>query len=424
MPPDNIAIEVHNLSKCYAIYDKPIDRLKRAVIPRFQQVLGLAPRDYYREFWALRDVSFSVERGSTVGIIGRNGSGKSTLLQLICNTLMPSSGSIETRGRIAALLELGSGFNPEFSGRENVFLYATVLGLSEEEINHKFDEIADFANIGDFIDQPVKTYSSGMVVRLAFAVSACIEPEILIVDEALSVGDIAFQFKCLSRLEELTKNGTTLLFVSHDMTMVKNFCHSAIYLHHGEIRASGDPALVAEQYFMDMREQQLRNVADESSRVIKKTARGRTEGVAFGTAEGDILQAAFTDHESPYANFLRKDNVAFKVSVRFRGTLSKPALSVIVQDIHNITLGGNFFYISDFSTQGDWSLAEIDVSFPAHFSAGRYFVTLRLEQRESAARFIPIDKQAGMLSFDVMEPEADFIGPLDLNIQISHTGTS
>ncbi|MDZ4098100.1 MAG: ABC transporter ATP-binding protein, partial [Methylophilaceae bacterium] len=192
----NIAIKVENLSKCYQIYDNPRDRLKQFVAPRLQRLTWQTPKQYFREFWALKDVSFEVKKGETVGIIGRNGSGKSTLLQMICGTLNPTSGSIQTSGRSAALLELGSGFNPEFTGRENVYMNAAVLGLTQDEIDKRYDDIVAFADIGEFINQPVKTYSSGMVVRLAFAVQSQIDPDILIVDEALSVGDAKFQAKC------------------------------------------------------------------------------------------------------------------------------------------------------------------------------------------------------------------------------------
>ena len=184
----DIAIKVENLSKCYPIFDTPRDRLKQMIIPMLQRAYGFSPRKYYREFWALRDVSFEVKRGQSVGIIGRNGSGKSTLLQLICGTLAPTGGSLQVNGRVAALLELGSGFNPEFTGRENVYLNASVLGLSQQEIDNRFDEIAAFADIGDFLDQPIKTYSSGMTMRLAFSVIAHVDADVLIVDEALAVG--------------------------------------------------------------------------------------------------------------------------------------------------------------------------------------------------------------------------------------------
>ena len=194
---DDVAIRVQNISKCYHLYDHPRNRLYQSVVPRFQRIIGRAPSTFFREFWALKDVSFEVKRGETVGIIGRNGSGKSTLLQIICGTLSPTSGLVETHGRVAALLELGSGFNPEFTGRENVYMNGSVIGLSRDEIDTRFDDIVAFADIGEFIDQPVKTYSSGMYVRLAFAVIAHVNADILVIDEALAVGDVFFVQKCM-----------------------------------------------------------------------------------------------------------------------------------------------------------------------------------------------------------------------------------
>ena len=243
----DIAIRVTNLSKCYEIYDTPSDRLKQFVMPRVRHILGRSHKQYFKEFWALKDVSFEVKKGETVGIVGRNGSGKSTLLQMICGTLNPSSGSIQTNGRIAALLELGSGFNPEFSGRENVYLNGAVLGLSNEEIDQRFDAIAAFADIGDFIEQPVKTYSSGMYVRLAFAVVAHVDAEILVIDEALAVGDAVFSQKCMRFLRRFKEQGT-LIFVSHDMGSVLNLCERAVWLHGGQLRQMGESKEIAEVY--------------------------------------------------------------------------------------------------------------------------------------------------------------------------------
>lgn len=228
-----IAIKVEGLSKCYQIYDKPRDRLKQFVLPRLQRLVAQQPRQYYREFWALKDVSFDVKKGETVGIIGRNGSGKSTLLQIITGTLAPTSGSVTTHGRIAALLELGSGFNPDFTGRENVYLNGALLGFSTAQIDEKFDAIAAFADIGEHLDQPVKTYSSGMLVRLAFAVQVQVEPEILIVDEALAVGDALFQKRCFQRIEKLVSDGTTVLFVSHDQESMRTLTNHALLLDKG-----------------------------------------------------------------------------------------------------------------------------------------------------------------------------------------------
>lgn len=238
---DNIAIRVNNLSKCYHIYDRPQDRLKQLVMPKLRSLVGRNPGNYFREFWALNDVSFEVGRGETVGIIGRNGSGKSTLLQMICGTLDPTAGIVETRGRVAALLELGAGFNPEFTGRENVYMNATVLGLTQDEIGARFDRIASFADIGEFIDQPVKHYSSGMYARLAFAVAINVDPDILVVDEALAVGDEPFQRKCFARIEKIRNDGGTILFVSHTGSAIINLCDRAILLHKGQRLYTGIP---------------------------------------------------------------------------------------------------------------------------------------------------------------------------------------
>jgi len=245
---NNIAISISNLSKCFHIYEKPTHRLRQFIFPQLDRLLMRDQRAYYKEFWALKDISFEVKRGETVGIIGRNGSGKSTLLQIICGTLTPTEGVIEAHGRIAALLELGSGFNPEFTGRENVFLNAAVLGLTKAEVEKKFDEIAAFADIGDFLDQPVKTYSSGMVVRLAFAVAINTDPQILIIDEALSVGDELFQRKCFSRIESIRASGATILFVSHSGSTVVELCDRAVLLDAGKRLAIGAPKQIVGHY--------------------------------------------------------------------------------------------------------------------------------------------------------------------------------
>jgi lipopolysaccharide transport system ATP-binding protein len=247
MSSNDIAIHVSNLSKCYEIYDTPRDRLKQFVFPLLKRMVGRKSENYFDEFWALKDVSFEVKKGETVGIIGRNGSGKSTLLQMICGTLTPTNGSIQTNGRIAALLELGSGFNLEFTGRENVYMNASVLGLSNEEIDTRFNDIVAFADIGKFIEQPVKTYSSGMMVRLAFAVIAHVDADILVVDEALAVGDAFFTQKCMRFLRNFMETGT-VLFVSHDTGAVVNLCSKSVLLDHGQIKASGTPKEVAEIY--------------------------------------------------------------------------------------------------------------------------------------------------------------------------------
>ena len=252
-----IAISVRHAGKVYRIYDNPQDRLKQMLFARFG-------KSYGRDFCALQDISFEVRRGEAVGIIGRNGSGKSTLLQILAGTLSPSSGDVSVQGRVAALLELGSGFNPEFTGRENVYLNASLLGLTRKQTDARFEEIAGFAEIGQFIDQPVKTYSSGMTIRLAFAVQTAIEPEILIVDEALSVGDFFFQQKCARRMRELLKKGTTLLFVSHDMGVVRDLCQRAGYLRSGELAYFGRCTDAIQLYFQEGLSQQSKPESAEA----------------------------------------------------------------------------------------------------------------------------------------------------------------
>ena len=237
---EEIAIRINDVSKLYKLYDKPTDRLKES--------LGFSKQKKYKEHYALRNVSFDVKKGECVGIIGTNGAGKSTILKIITGVLNQTAGDIQINGRISALLELGAGFNMEYTGIENVYLNGTMIGFTREEIDAKMDEILEFADIGDFVYQPVKTYSSGMFVRLAFAVAINIDPEILIVDEALSVGDVFFQLKCFKKFEEFKKNGKTILFVSHDLSSIDKYCDKAILLDHGKNIAEGKPMDIINMY--------------------------------------------------------------------------------------------------------------------------------------------------------------------------------
>ena len=243
-----VSIKISNLSKRYEVYKKPVDRLKQFIPPQLRQFIGAHSYDYFEDFWAIRDVSFEINRGETVGLIGRNGSGKSTLLQMICGTLNSSSGSIFTYGKIAALLELGAGFNPEFTGRENIYLNASIMGLTREEIDFHFEEIKSFADIGEFIERPVKIYSSGMTVRLAFSISICVKPDILIIDEALAVGDEAFQRKCFAKIEDIKSGGATILFCSHSAQTIIQLCDRAILLDRGSLLLQSDPATITKIY--------------------------------------------------------------------------------------------------------------------------------------------------------------------------------
>lgn len=360
MSSDNIVIRVSNLSKCYQIYDSPRDRLKQFVVPRLQRVAGNAPKQYFREFWALRDVSFEVKKGETVGIIGRNGSGKSTLLQMICGTLNPTSGSIQTNGRIAALLELGSGFNPEFTGRENVYMNAAVLGLSNDEIGARFDDIVAFADIGDFIGQPVKTYSSGMMVRLAFAVIAHVDADILVVDEALAVGDAFFTQKCMRFIERFHADGGTLLFVSHDMGAVVNICQTVIMLFAGGRRGAiiGSAETLCKEYLNQIYDDPARHQNVEQQRVSHgaslQTAssglhrvltgsteeenafalsRFRTDAESFGVGGATIVDAGFFGEDGErLVTAVGGQAIRFVVFVRANQAISHPAIGIMIKD--------------------------------------------------------------------------------------------
>lgn len=333
MSSEAIAIRVQDLGKSYQIYDRPQDRLKQSMMPRLRGLLGKSTPNYYREFWALRDVSFEVRKGETVGIIGRNGSGKSTLLQVICGTLTPTTGTVETTGRVAALLELGAGFNPEFTGRENVYLNGSVLGLTQEEIDQRFDAIAAFADIGEFIEQPVKSYSSGMVVRLGFAVAINVDPEILIVDEALAVGDEIFQRKCFSRIETIKSNGATILFVSHAGATIVELCDRAILLDGGERLATGLPKQIVGRY------QKLLYASVERRSAIRQEIIDRDRLMSGGAADtaGEIHSPA----EQPQPGIDDELQERFDPGLRPAATIAYESHNVVIEEPAIFTVGGD-----------------------------------------------------------------------------------
>ena len=260
------------LGKCYQIYDRPIDRLK--------QSFWRGRKHFFREFWALRDVSFNIRKGETVGIIGSNGAGKSTLLQVICGVLRPTVGRVTVNAKVAALLELGAGFNKEFTGRENIYINASVLGLTQSEIDARIGDIIGFADIGQFIDQPVKNYSSGMYVRLAFAIAIHVSPDILIIDEALAVGDVRFQHKCMAKIKEFCAKGT-VVFVSHNTSAVKELCSRVIWLDSGRIRMEGQPKYVIEKYLQFMYEGETEDKRARSKTSVSQNGVSETEGVSL-----------------------------------------------------------------------------------------------------------------------------------------------
>jgi lipopolysaccharide transport system ATP-binding protein len=311
----DIAISVKNLSKKYHLYESPQHRMKEALHP-FR-------KKYHRDFWALKDVSFEVKKGETVGIIGKNGSGKSTLLQIICGTLTPSGGEISVNGRISALLELGAGFNPEFTGKQNIYMNGALMGFTEEQMDERYDAIDSFADIGEFIDQPVKIYSSGMYVRLAFAAAINVNPDILVVDEALSVGDMFFQAKCMAKMKKMMDNGTTLLFVSHDTGSVKSLCQKALLLNDGQMILYDSADKAVERYF-EMK-------VESEQRVLKKASFIKEEKSGAANAEKSEQCLAFTNSAAfqKTASFQRIQNgKANFVNVQLLDELENELLTV------------------------------------------------------------------------------------------------
>ncbi len=406
----NMAITVEHLSKCYQIYDKPQDRLKQPLYSRLRRLIGRPPRQYYREFWALKDVSFEVRKGETVGIIGRNGSGKSTLLQMVCGTLNPTAGSIQTHGRVAALLELGAGFNPEFTGRENVYFNASLLGLSKEQIDDRFADIVNFADIGDFIHQPVKCYSSGMYVRLAFAVIAHVDADILVIDEALAVGDAFFTQKCMRFLRTFMEQGT-VLFVSHDTAAVTNLCQRALWLDQGRSIFQGSPKEAAQLYLaalyeaqqgssqlvateehaahpapsLELRDMRLEFINASTLRNDIEIFEFVPDSDGFGKGGGSIIAAHFTDAMAqPLAWVVGGEIVCIRIGCHATCDMQRPVIGFLINDKLGQALFGDNTHITTLNQPLSVVAGE---SFEAVFSfrmpilpKGDYTVTIALAE--------------------------------------------
>lgn len=348
-----VAIRVDDVSKLYKLYDKPSDRLKES--------LGLTRKKLYKEHYALHNVSFDVKRGETVGIIGTNGSGKSTILKIITGVLNPSGGHVEIDGRISALLELGAGFNMEYTGIENIYLNGTMIGFSREEIDAKMQDILDFADIGDFVHQPVKTYSSGMFVRLAFAVAINIDPEILIVDEALSVGDVFFQAKCYKKFEDFKKMGKTILFVSHDLGSISKYCDRVVLLNRGKKLAEGTPKEMVSMYKRIMVNQDkaeeiaahqmdMSSLEEDDEKEIKEAA---CEGQwkkhynlnpdvdEYGNGAAEIEDFAIIDENGNYTNAIVKGTrFRLKSKVKFKQDVHDPIFTYTFKNIQGVAITG------------------------------------------------------------------------------------
>ncbi|MGU8077138.1 ABC transporter ATP-binding protein [Burkholderia pyrrocinia] len=398
---DDVVIRIEGLSKRYAIYHSPWERLKHVIAPRRQRGM--------REFWALKDLDLTIRRGETCAIVGRNGSGKSTLLQILCGTLHGSTGRIEVNGRVAALLELGAGFDVEFTGRENVYMNGAVLGLSRAQIDARFAQIESFAEIGDFIDQPVKTYSSGMYVRLAFSVAIHVDPQILIVDEALAVGDARFQAKCLNRIKTMQANGVTILFVSHDIGAVRSLCERALWLDQGEVRMLGDAFSVTAQYNQYLFESD-EGGHDAASSPVSLTTMGETgesppeQGAApsdpqalmamhhpinhWGSHVGSILEAGlYTTQGERISTVMGGEDIEVRVCVRPPPHADPTTLSVAfsLKDLRGTDLIVSTTWdqkIIDFRRAGE--VVMVRFRLKNRLNSGHYLLAAALEDRGGA----------------------------------------
>lgn len=438
-----IAIRARDISKHYKIFARPEDRLKQMIMPRLQRALGRPPMRYFNDFAALNGVSFDIRRGETVGIVGRNGSGKSTLLQIVCGTLQPTGGSIEVNGRIAALLELGAGFNPEFTGRENVYLNAAILGLSRAEIDARFDDIARFADIGEFIEQPVKTYSSGMYVRLAFSVQAQIEPDILVVDEALAVGDAKFQAKCFERLKQLKEGGTSILLVTHSNEQIVTLCNRALLLEHGKVIKFGRSQDVVNTYLDLLFGKKDKEVAtaseqnaDSCSASTTSLALTRLSCVeeAFSERPGyNRYEYRWGDGAARILDFhLSADGVSYPTAIesgtkiilefsfKFIEEIFRPVIGITIKTKEGVTVyGANSETLDVQQTRAigkKGTVAAIRAEFSNRLAPGDYFISLGIATR-SGADVVPHDRRYDSIHIHV-RPTSEFFGLVDLDLEM------
>ncbi len=378
-------IQVINVSKMYKLYDRHMDRLKEA--------LGLSRKKCYTEHYALNHINFEVNKGETVGIIGTNGSGKSTILKIITGVLNPTEGEIKVNGRISALLELGAGFNMEYTGIENIYLNGTMIGFSKEEIDAKLDDILAFADIGEFVNQPVKTYSSGMFVRLAFAVAINIEPEILIVDEALSVGDVFFQAKCYHKFEEFKEAGKTILFVSHDLSSVSKYCDRVVLLNKGEKLAEGTPKEMIDLYkkllvnHMDEADTSETEAVEheaapqpiEDTRLWKEALSVNPDTVEYGNGNASIVDFAILDANGNISGNIEKDtDFAVKMKVRFATDIQDPIFAFTIKDLRGTEITGTNSMFENKYVQPQHEGDERIITFKQKMSlqGGRYLLSL------------------------------------------------
>lgn len=397
---------VQNVSKVYRLYNNPIDRIR--------ELNPLSKTIRHRDFWALRDVSFSVNQGEIVSLVGPNGCGKSTLLQIISGILQPTTGRVVAKGRVAALLELGAGFNPEFTGRENVFLNGEILGLTREQMIRALPSIERFAEIGEFLDRPVKEYSTGMYVRLAFATAIHVEPEILIVDEALAVGDAIFANRCIRKFEELKEKQTTILFVSHDLGLVKQLSHRAIFLLKGRIEASGDPSHVINRYVGMVLERQQDFERKESARPGALQASHR-----HGDGSSEILETALLDDDGqPCSAIASGQAVTVKLRIRFHAERLNPMVGILVRTRIGMDVFGTNTRIEEMKL-GDFHPGDelsISFRFACWLTPQQYTLTVATQNDDGSSH----DWLDDVIAFEVVSSR-QAAGVANLRVEVSCT---
>lgn len=427
------AITVRGLGKDYRIYQRPIDRIR--------EMYSVRGRDYHSVFTALDNVSFDVAPGQTVGIIGPNGSGKSTLLEMVCGTLTPTRGTVTVSGRLAALLELGAGFNPAFSGRENVYLNAALLGISREEVEKRFEDIVEFAGIGEFVEHPVSTYSSGMYVRLAFATAVNTDPDVLIVDEALAVGDIRFQRKCFRRFQEMQKAGKTILFVTHSVDLVQAHCSHAIYLKSGEVRSKGEPKTVIQDYLEDLFGSESINESDEASskelEAFPKTNKSRPgqdlprdlcssrplynpNEYRWGDRRAVIYDYVLRSEDGPIrGGFERGQKICLDVSINLTESIDHLILGFTVKTVDGRTVFGANTRERDVKLPelGAGDNLTVQFDFVCALIPGEYFLSIGLAQDDQSRDNIAVDRRYDLIHMPVRGSSGDF-GVADLGLSI------
>jgi ABC-type polysaccharide/polyol phosphate transport system ATPase subunit len=418
----NVSIRIDNVSKTYKIFSSPQDRL--------MQSLFRGRRQYYKEFKALKHISFEVKKGETVGIIGRNGSGKSTLLQIIAGTLQATEGNISVNGRVAALLELGSGFNPEFTGRENVFLNGAILGISRDEMSKRFDDIISFADIGDYIDQPVKTYSSGMYVRLAFAVAISVEPDILIVDEALAVGDGRFQLKCFERIKTMKEAGTTILLVTHDLQSIRQFCDECLLFDKGILLDSGNPNDIVNKYtkvlfsspdseLFEHNENdgfQGANAIDNDQRIVD------AKEYRYGNGQGNINYVDIVDLAGNSLEILTTcDEVRICMQVTSSKEVLKPIYAITIKSVKGLEVYGTNTYFQNmpFEVLQPNQTIHIEFKHKMSLTPGTYFISFGFVELIND-EIVPLDRRYDAKEIKILPQGSDrSFGIANLNSQIS-----